>query len=158
MKSILLILLTFCSNLVFGQCNCETNIISGIKTKQCIPSLVAYDNTYQVGASINSTKEDILLILTVRFKGSAKTIGSDLLIFVNDEKTLSLELLDSQKDYVGGSEICHAKFKLNESNIDFLKNRKLSFLRFHFSNEDIYRTFEVKRNEDVLKNHLNCII
>src|SRR5690606_20758112 len=142
----------------FGQCNCETKIISGIKTKQCIPSLVAYDNTYQVGASINSTQNDLLLILTIRFSGNANTIGSDLLVFVNDEKTLTLKLMDSQKDYIGGSQICHAKFKLTESDIELLKTKELSSFRFQFSNEDIYRTFEIKRNYNILKNQLNCVL
>ena len=158
MKTTLIILFTFCSYLTYGQCNCETKIISGIKTKQCRPSLVAYDNTYQVGASINSTNNDITLVLTIRFQGNANTIGSDLLVFVNDEKTLSLKLMDSQKDYVGGSQICHAKFKLTESDVEFLKVKKLSSFRFHFSNEDIYRTFEIKKNKDVLNSQLNCIL
>lgn len=158
MKSTLIILFTFYSLLTFGQCNCETKIISGIKTKQCIPSLVAYDNTYQVGASINSTQNDITLILTIRFSGNADTIGSNLLVFVNDEKTLTLQLTDSQKDYVGGSQICHAKFKLTENDVKFLKTKELSSFRFHFSNEDIYRTFQIKKNNDILKTQLNCIL
>jgi len=158
MKTTLGILLTFCSYLTFGQCNCETKVISEIKTKQCRPSLIAYDNTYQIGASINSTNSDVTLILTVRFQGKANTIGSDLLIFVNDEKTLNLKLMDSEKDYLGGSEICHAKFKLTESDVEFLKTKDLSSFRFHFSNEDIYRTFRIKKNSGVLKAQLNCIL
>jgi hypothetical protein len=158
MKTTLIILLTFSSYLTFGQCNCETKIISEIKTKQCRPSLVAYDNTYQIGASINSTNSDVTLILTIRFQVKATTISSDLLVFVNDEKTLSLKLMDSEKDYLGGSEICHAKFKLTESDVEFLKTKDLSSFRFHFSNEDIYRTFQIKKNNDILKSQLNCIL
>ena len=158
MKATLIILFTLFSYLTFGQCNCETKLISGIKTKQCIPSLVAYDNTYQVGTSINSTNNDVTLILTIRFKGNANTIGSDLLVFVKDENTLSLKLLESQKDYVGGSQICHSKFKLTESDVEFLKVKDLSSFRFHFTNEDIYRTFQINKNQDILRKQLNCIL
>jgi hypothetical protein len=157
MKTTLIILFTISSYVTFGQCNCETKIISGIKTKQCIPSLVAYDDFYQIGISTNSTNNDFTLVLTLRFKETANTIGSDLLIFVNDEKTLTLKLVDSQKDYVGGSQISHAKFKLTENDIEFLKIKELSSFRFHFSNEDIYRTFQIKKNSDILKSQLNCI-
>ena len=158
MKSTLTILFILFSFLTYGQCNCETKIISDVETQQCIPALIAYDNTYQVGASINSTYNDTSLILTVRFTGKPNTIGSDLLVFINDEKTLTLNLLDSQKDYVGGSQICHAKFKLSESDIELLKITDLSSLRFQFSNDDTYRTFRIKRNNDILRKQLNCIL
>lgn len=158
MKSTLIVLFILSSFLTYGQCNCETKNISDVETKQCTPALVAYDNTYQVGASINSTFNDIVLILTIRFIGDANTIGSDLLVFVNDEYTLNLKLMDSQKDYVGGSQISHAKFKLTESDIEFLKTKDLSSFRFHFSNEDIYRTFQIKRNNNILSKQLNCIL
>ncbi len=95
--------------------------------------------------------------MTIWFLGNANTIGSDLLVFVNDEKTLNLKIMDSQKDYVGGSQICHAKFKLTQDDVEFLKTKELSSFRFHFSNEDIYRTFQIKKNNDILKTQLNCI-
>lgn len=158
MKSTLIVPFLLTSFLTYGQCNCETKIISDVETLQCIPALVAYDDTYQVGASINSTYNDIVLILTIRFKENANTIGSDLLVFVNDENTLNLKLMDSQKDYVGGSQISHTKFKLTESDIELLKTKNLSSFRFHFSNEDIYRTFQIKRNNNILSNQLNCIL
>ncbi|MDX1718828.1 MAG: hypothetical protein R3353_01610 [Salegentibacter mishustinae] len=158
MKLKLIILLIFHSFLTFGKCNCATKIISDVQTKQCTPSLVAYDNTYQVGASINSTYTDISLILTVRFTEKSNTIGSDLLLFVKDEKTLTLKLIDSQKDYIGGSEICHAKFNLTEKDVELLKIRDLSSFRFQFLNEDIYRTFQIKRNNDIIGKQLNCIL
>lgn len=158
MKLTLNVFFSFYSFLIFGQCNCETKIILENKIGQCVPSLVAYDNTYQIGASINFTNSDVTLILTIRFNGNAETIGSDLLVFVNGEKTLNLKLMDSQKDYVGGSQICHTKFKLTESDVEFLKTKNLSSFRFHFLKEDIYRTFRIKKNHEILKTQLNCII
>lgn len=157
MKLIILFLSVFSLNVTLGQCNCQTKVIYGVETKICNPSMVGNDDNHQVALSLTEAENDVFLIVTVRFRYNAKTIGSDLFISTNSKETLNLKLLDSQKDYVGGSEICHGKFKISKEDINVLKSQDLAGLRFHFSGEDLYRTFGFKMNEDVMKKQLKCL-
>ncbi|MNY08269.1 hypothetical protein D3C86_1411140 [compost metagenome] len=88
---------------------------------------------------------------------NAKTIGSNLMVFTTAEKFLTLNLLDSEKDYVGGSEICNAKFELTDENINELSKYENTSMRFNFSNEIIKRTFGLQKNKTVIVQQINCL-
>lgn len=154
---IIVLVLILIAKTSLPQCNCQTNYIENKKVVQCIPSLVAYDSYYQIGLSISKVEEQTFLLVTVRFQNSAKKIGSNLIVFTDDETVLNLELVDSEKDYVGESEICHAKYKLDTKSINILSKNILSSLRFNFYDEDIKRTFGIKKNERILISQLACI-
>lgn len=142
---------------IVAQCNCISKEFNSLELKICPPSLVAYDNNYQIALSLTKVSEIKFLIVTVRFTGNAKTIGSDLMIYTNAEKILTLHLLDSEKDYVGGSEICNAKFELTDEKINELSKYEISSLRFNFSNENIKRTHSLQKNKTIIIQQINCL-
>ncbi|PJX22779.1 hypothetical protein CAP47_07065 [Psychroflexus sp. S27] len=155
-KILLLVLLIFTSIKINAQCDYITNRLNGVTVKQFEPSLVAYDSNYQIGIALGKVENDITLTVLVRFSGNAKLINSNLLIFTDEENAVNLEYDDSQKDYMAGSEISLTKFKINPNQYDDLLHKSLKTFRFKFANEDIYRTFEVVRNLDVISNQLKC--
>lgn len=154
---ILLFVLTTSVCKITAQCNCKSKIFNDLQIKICNPSLVAFDNNYQIGLSITKVADTKLLILTTRFTEKAKTIGSDLMVFTTAEKVLTLNLLDSEKDYVGGSEICNAKFELTDENINELSKYEITSLRFNFSDENIKRTFSLQKNKTIIIQQINCL-
>lgn len=139
-----------------AQCNYSTNRVYDITVKQFEPSLVAYDENYQIGIALGKVENDIILTVLVRFPGTAKLIGSNLLIFTNSVNAVDLEYDDSQKDYMGGSEISLTKFKIKPTQYDNLLDKSLKTFRFKFANEDINRTFEIEKNSNVISNQLKC--
>lgn len=142
---------------ITAQCNCKSKSFNNIQTKFCTPSLVAFDNTYQIGLSISEVSNTKFLIVTVRFTENAKKIGSDLMLFTSSEKILMLNLLDSEKDYVGDSEICNAKYELTNENIYELSKYEITSMRFNFSDEDIKRTFSLQKNKTIILQQINCL-
>ena len=157
MKILILFISLLYFNTIAGQCQCQTKIVNGVEMKICTPSMVANDNNYQAALSVVEIANETFLVVTIRFIGKGKTIGSDLFVNTDGEQTLNLKLEDSQKDYISGSEICHSKFKITREDIRTLKSNNLKGLRFHFSDEDLYRTFEVKMNKDIVGKYLKCL-
>ncbi|OOV20310.1 hypothetical protein [Flavobacterium sp. LM4] len=154
---ILLFLLATSACKITAQCNCKSKSFNGYQIKICNPLLVAFDSNYQIALSITQVADTKFLILTARFAKNAKTIGSDLMVFTTAEKVLILNLLDSEKDYVGGSEICNAKFELTDENINELSKYEITSLRFNFSDEIIKRTFGLQKNKTVIVQQINCL-
>ncbi|WP_415374588.1 hypothetical protein [Patiriisocius sp. Uisw_017] len=142
--------------LIFGQCNYNTNRVYDVTVKQFEPSLVAYDENYQIGAALGKVKKDIILTILIRFNGNAKEIGSDLLVFTDGKEAVNLEYIDSQKDYMAGSEISLNKFKIKENQFQHIKNQQLKTFRFKFANEEINRTFQIEKNKTVISAQLKC--
>jgi len=142
--------------LSFGQCNFNTNKVYGVVVRQFEPSLIAYDDNYQIGMALGNVEKDLILTVVVRFKSSAKRIGSNLLVFTHGKEAVDLELIASQKDYLDDSEISLTKYKIEINQIQLLKENYLKTLRFRFENEDIMRTFEVQRNNAVLSEQIKC--
>lgn len=70
---------------------------------------------------------------------------------------LNLELINSGKDYIGNSEICHAKFRVTNHDKSILSRSKISTVRFRYTDDDLYRTFEAVKNATVIKEYLNCL-
>lgn len=155
-KIIFLLILCTSFSQIQAQCDYSTNRVYGITVKQFEPSLVAYDNNYQIGIALGKVENDIILTVIVRFSGNAKLIGSNLLVFTNGENAVNLEYDDSQKDYMSGSEISLTKFIIKPAQYDNLLNKSLKTFRFKFANEDINRTFEIEKNPTIISTQLKC--
>jgi hypothetical protein len=140
----------------FSQCNCKINYFNNQKIKNCTPLLVTYDKNYQIGISLAEINFDKYLILTVRFNNESKTIDSDLVIFTSSNKIINLQILDSEKDYVGESEISNTKYKISSSDLKELSSYNITSIRFNFTNEDIKRTFSIKKNSDIIIKQIDC--
>lgn len=155
-KILFLIILCNSFSQIKAQCDYKTNRVYDITVKQFEPSLVAYDNNYQIGIALGKVENDIILTVLVRFSGNAKLIGSNLLVFTNAENAVNLEYENSQKDYISGSEISLTKFKIHPNQYNELLDKSLKTFRFKFANEDINRTFEIERNSNVISTQLKC--
>lgn len=143
---------------ILKDCGCKTFKMENAKIIQCPPLPVILKEKYQVGASVTYLEDKKYIILTARFKNSeSSTINSDLMIFTKGNNILNLKLLDTTKDFVGGSEISHAKFELTEKNFEILKSEKLTDMRFTFANDNVHKSHEIEDNNDVLYNQLNCL-
>lgn len=141
-----------------NNCGCETFKMDDIKITQCQPYPIILEEKYQIAISVTYIENVKYIMLTIRFLNSeSNVINSDLMIFTTGNNILNLQLLDTTKDYIGGSEICHAKFELTNKNFELLKLEKITDIRFTIENDDLHKTHKIKDNNDVLYNQLNCL-
>lgn len=140
------------------QCLCEEKIREGVNLKICQPKPVALDDNYHVALSVLTTDGSEFIIMTIRFRIFAETVGSNLQIsFSDNNRVISLDLVKSEKDYVSNSEICHAQFIISKSDKSILETSRLSHIRFNFTNDDIHRTFKIEENATIIKEYLACL-
>ena len=156
-KALLTIFLISISVILKAQCNCEKiNRQDGTQVTQCEPKMVAYDNSSQVGIAAASNGMDDFLTITVRFKSSSKKVKSDLSIRLKSNDMINLELVNSQLAYMGNSEVAQAIYMVDNSALKKLSSSNIKTLSFKLS-EDVMRTYQIKRNSNILNIQLNCI-
>jgi len=140
------------------DCGCKTFQMDDKKIIQCPPYPIILNDKYQIAVSVTCLENEKFIMLTARFLNSESvTVNSNLMIFTKGNNILNLQLLDSTKDFVGGSEISHAKFELTAKNLEILKSENITDMRFTFSNDDVHKLHEIKGNNDILYNQLNCL-
>lgn len=156
-QSTLMLCLSLISLSANGQCDCEKiKRGDGAVIVQCRSLPVAYNNTTQVGLALASNGIDKFIALTVRFKNRSKRITSSLSIrFVNNELH-TMELVNSDKAYIGNSEVANAIYLLEESQIEAIKNSPVKTISFKV-NDQLMRTYEGKNRTDILQKQIKCI-
>lgn len=144
-------------NRAIAQCNCTERKTNRIVVKQCPPNLISGDDNYQVALSIQEVNNKKFVLMTIRFRYFASTVGSNLQLTNDSRHVLELKLTKSEKDYIGQSEICHAQFEINSFDEKHLTSSSISSIRFKYNGEYTYRTFTAKQNQDVLNKHIECL-
>lgn len=139
------------------DCGCKTFKMDNIILKQCKPFMVASEENYQIAFAVSYIENTKYVILTIRYLNSdSSVVNSDLMIFTTKDNIVNLKLLDTTKDFVGGSKVSHAKYELTKENFEILKFEKITDIRFTIANDDIHKSHKIKYNNDVLYNQLNC--
>lgn len=141
----------------YAQCNCEKiNRDDGAQITQCQPSLIAYDNSSQIALALASNGVDDFVTVTIRFKSSATKMKGDLSIRTNNNDLVSLQLVNSQLAYIGGSEVSQGIFVGDNSDMRKLSDSEIKTLTYKLTN-DLLRTYQAKKSPDILVKQLKCL-
>jgi hypothetical protein len=160
-KTIIILTSLILSSIATAQvtdCNYTTFNMEENVVKQFRPIPVGNSATYQMAFAVTNLNGANYVMLTIRFINSASdVVNNDLLLFTAENNVASLKLLDTTKDFVGGSEISIAKFELNSQNYELLRKENIINIRFALQNDDLQKTYKVKINSDVLIKQLKCL-
>jgi len=121
----------------------------GTKIKVCNTDIVSYDNTTQIGLNVMSNIENNFVSVTLRFKHSVKQIIENLNIRLQNNKMIKLKLINSQKSFIGNSEVAQALYEVTEKQRILLMNSSIHTISLKLD-DTLIRTYEAKKNSDIL--------
>ncbi|QGY44730.1 hypothetical protein GM418_13950 [Maribellus comscasis] len=160
------LLLNICS---YAQCNCNQINKGDEIISQCIPQPIAEDRFTQVGIAFISTinRTDMILSgrdksiknyisVSVRFDETSLELTDNLEINLLNGTAISLKLLKSGENFIGGSEVVNAVYPIEKNLVDLIKKSKINTIGLHFEN-DILRMYRCDFNQDVLMEQIKCI-
>lgn len=157
MKQILILFnLLLVSFLGIAQCNCDIITRADGDMLLCPSKPIAGDSKVQVGVTVSSNFESDFILITVRFKGTAKDVSDDLRLVLSDNNAISLKLINSVKSYIGESQVTQAVFALSGKDKFALSKANLKTISVKMS-DGLFHVYRIELNDDVLLKQVKCL-
>ena len=152
-KKIFLLVLAIIATHSFAQnCNYKTINQNGVLLKQFNPMPIGGNSNLQIATSISNINGNNNLMLTFRFRDSKISISNKVKITFSNSQTLTMTATRQRNDYIGGSEITHLIFALNEEQENKLSQNSISSVTINGTN-----IISAKMNTTYISQNLNCL-
>ena len=152
-KKILLLFLAIFANHSFAQnCNYKTINQNGVLLKQFNPMPIGGTSNLQIATSISNINGNNNLMLTFRFRDSKISISNKVKITFSNSQTLTMIAVRQGNDYIGGNEITHLLFALNEEQENKLLQNSISSVTINGTDK-----ITAKMNTTYISKNLNCL-
>ena len=138
---------------LFSQnCNYKTINQNGVLLKQFNPMPIGGTSNLQVATSISNINGNNNLMLTFRFRDNRISINNKVKIAFSNGQSLTMTANRQGNDFIGGSEITHLIFSLNEEEEKKLLQNSISSVTINGSN-----LISAKMNKMYISQNLNCL-
>lgn len=151
-KIFLLVLAIFATHSFAQNCNYKTINQNGVLLKQFNPMPIGGTSNLQIATSISNINGNNNLMLTFRFRDSKISISNKVKITFSNSETLTMTATRQGNDYIGGSEITHLVFALNEEQENKLSQNSISSVTINGTN-----IISAKMNTTYIAQNLNCL-
>jgi hypothetical protein len=140
------------SSIFYSQCNYKTITQNGIILKQFYPMPIGGDNSKQIAVSISNIAGKSNLSITIRFLEKRTEIEKDIKLNLFENNVLNIKAERIGNDIVGGNQITHMIFSLDEISTQKLINHRI--LSIVINKQD---TIVAKLNSSYISENLNCL-
>lgn len=140
---------------------CETQEIirgDGVKVRFIVPpGPIAGNENVSIGFNAMTNGTDNFVSVIARYRTYAANMEGPLELQLEDGKRLKLDLLQSELDSAGGSEVAKAVFALTDADIIRLKESAISIVTYKPLNRSQV-SLQARLNADVLQKQLGCLM